>query len=320
MARMRMIKNAINNTAEGFCMIKSAAVRANSKGSNYLDLVLADAEGEISAKLWDYDPMLHGGLYPESIVKVRGSITVWKDTEQLKVERIRLATPEDGVQMSSLVPCAPFDSEWMYSELYSCAEEFSDHDLKRLTCYLLKQNKDRLLKSPGALKLHHAQYGGLLYHTMTMLRAAKSICDIYPLLDADLVFAGVILHDIAKLDELLSGDLGIATGYSVRGQLLGHIPMGMCAVEQAAAELCIEGELPTLLSHMLLSHHGVPEYGSPRAPMFPEAEVLHELDVLDSRLFEMFSALEGVEKGGFSERVWALDNRQLYKHGRNGQE
>lgn len=129
------------------------------------------------------------------------------------------------------------------------------------------------------------------------------------------MYAGVILHDIEKINELCVGSLGIASGYTVAGQLIGHLAMGVAMVEQAASELQIEGELSTLLSHMLLSHHGTPEFGSPRPPMFPEAEVLHQLDMLDSKLFEMFAALEGVEKGSFSDRIWALDNRQLYQHG-----
>lgn len=317
MAKMRLIKGALNNVAEGICIVKSVSVRSNSKGSDYLDIVLADADGEITAKLWDFDPVTNGVFYPDMIVKVRGTVTLWKDVEQLRVDRIRETMPEDGVDMSALVPCAPFDSEWMFDQLMECAAGFADHDLTRLVQYILKQNKTALLKQPAALKLHHAQHGGLLYHTLTMLRAATALSGIYPALDSDLVYAGVILHDIEKINELIVGPLGIASGYSVAGQLVGHIAMGVAMVEQAASELQMEGELPTLLSHMLLSHHGTPEFGSPRPPMFPEAEVLHQLDVLDSKLFEMFAALDGVEKGGFSERVWALDNRQLYQHGHN---
>lgn len=320
MARMQLLQDAINNVVEGFCLVKSAAVRANSKGSDYLDIVLTDARGEIAAKLWDYDPAAHGVFHGEDIVKVRASITLWRDNEQLKIERIRHAAPEDGVELASLIPCAPYDSQWMFDQLMACAGEFRDEDLKRLTCHLLQQNHDTLLAAPGALKLHHAQHGGLLYHTYTMLRGARAVCNIYPRLDADLLYAGVLLHDLAKLEELQFGPLGIASGYTARGQLVGHIPMGLGAIERAADALYIDGELVTLLSHMLLSHHGVPEFGSPVPPMFPEAEALHALDVLDARMFEMFSALEGVEKGGFSERVWALDNRQLYQHGRAKEE
>ena len=316
MARMRLVKNAVNNSVEGFCIVKSAAVRQNVKGTDYLDMVLADADGEIAAKLWDYDPEQHGGYYPESIIKVRGTVTVWKDVEQLKIERIRAALPSDEVDLSALLPCAPFDSQWMYDQLMECVADFRDLELQRLVQYLLRQHKARLLRYPAALKLHHAQRGGLLYHTLSILKLAKSVCENYPALNPDLLYTGVMLHDIAKIYELETGELGLASGYTAEGQLLGHINMGMSMVEQAAMELDIPRETSMLVSHMLLSHHGVPEFGSPRPPMFPEAEVLNALDMLDSRMFEMFSALEGVEVGGFSERIWALDNRQLYKHGK----
>lgn len=313
MSNMRLAKNAIGNMVEGFCIVKSAALRQNVRGSDYLDLVIADSDGEIAAKLWDYDVGTHGTYYPEDIIKVRGSITMWKDAEQLKVERIRHTTPDDDVDMSALIPCAPFDPEWMYTELFSRAEGFENKELSRLVTYLLRTNKRLMLKAPAAVKVHHAMRGGLLYHTLSIVKLAESVCETYPSLDRDLLLSGAILHDIAKLDELETGELGLASAYTTRGQLLGHITMGVCMIEQAAAELSIEPELSMLISHMLLSHHGVPEFGSPVPPMFPEAEVLHQLDMLDSRMYVMFSALDGVQKGGFSERVWSLDNRQLYK-------
>jgi len=115
--------------------------------------------------------------------------------------------------------------------------------------------------------------------------------------------------------ELTVGGLGLATGYSTPGQLLGHINMGVAIVERAAAELMIDNSTKELVQHILLSHHSVPEYGSPKPPMFPEAEIVSQIDVLDSRMFEMFDALSAVSDGEFTERQWALDNRQLYKHG-----
>jgi len=315
MGRMRLLNESVNNIFEGFCIIKSVQVRVNSKGSDYLDLILCDCEGEATAKLWDYNPGQHGAYEPDDIIKVKGSITLWKDTEQLKVDKIRHAAPQDDVDMSLLVPCAPFDPEWMYQQLYDTAETFADNDLKRLTQYLLRTNKERLLYAPAAVKLHHATRSGLLHHTLSIINAAKAICSLYPALDCDLVYAGAILHDIAKLDELDIGTLGVAGGYTVAGQLLGHINMGASLIASTCELLDIPQSLSQLVQHMLLSHHGVPEFGSPRPPMFPEAEVLSELDMLDSRLYEMFDALAGVPVGGFSERVWALDNRQLYQHG-----
>jgi len=316
MARMRLARLAVDHTAEGFCIVKSAQVRSNVKGVAYLDLVLSDAEGEIAAKLWDYDPAHHGTYGVDDVIKVRGTLTIWKDAEQLKVERIRQATAQDGVDMSALLPCAPFDPQWMYDVIYDTAENFQDGDLRLLVQHMLKTNRERLLLFPAAVKLHHATRGGLLHHTMTMLQLARHVVEVYPALCPDLLYTGVILHDIAKLDELEASTLGLAAGYTKAGQLLGHISMGVAAVAGAAELLGIDAETAMLVQHMLLAHHGQPEYGSPRPPMFPEAEVLSEIDLMDSRLYQMFDTLDTVEVGGFSERIWALDNRQLYKHGK----
>lgn len=314
MSRMRLLNEASGTSFEGFCIIKSVAVKANIKGSEYLDLVLADSEGEGVAKLWDYSRELHGVYEADDVIKVRGSITVWKDAEQLKIEKLRHAAPDDNVDMSKLLPCAPFDPQWLYDELYALAGDFADDDLRRLVQYLMKENKERLLFFPAAVKLHHATRGGLLHHTWTITKLAHAVLETYPQLDPDLVYAGAILHDIGKLDELDAGALGLAGAYTAPGQLLGHITIGVNAVMGASELLGVPEETAMLVGHMLLSHHGQPDFGSPRYPMFPEAEVLSELDLLDSRMYEMFSALAGVNRGCFTERQWALDSRQLYQH------
>lgn len=321
MGRMNLLNNAIAPTGqvEGFCILKSVQQKTNAKGAEYLDMILCDAGGEIDAKLWDYAPETHGVYAADTVIKVRATINVWKDSEQLKIDKIRNTREGDDVDMAALVPCAPLPPQQMYDELYGCAENFRDADLKMLTQYILRENKERVLKYPAALKLHHALRGGLLYHTSTMLQAAEGICDvykaIYPALSRELVYAGVILHDIAKCDELEVGNMGLATAYSTPGQLVGHINMGVAMVERAAAELMINDTTKQLVEHILLSHHGVPDYGSPKSPMFPEAEIVSTLDVLDSRLFEMYDATDAIAEGDFSDRQWALDNRQIFKHG-----
>ncbi len=324
MGRMKLLEKVLNaaaNQVEGLAIIKSAAIKSNVKGAPYLDLVLADAGGECAAKLWDYSIEQHGAYEADTVVKVRATINMWKDEEQLKIDRIRNLKPDElaAADMGELVPCAPMRGEEMYDRLYACASAFRDDDLRALTQYLLRESRDDLVRFPAALKLHHAVRGGLLYHTLTMLEVAEKLCatykPMYPALSCDLVYAGVILHDIAKTRELVVGNLGLACAYSPEGQLLGHINIGAAMVERAAAELMTNPETTMLVQHMLLSHHGVPEFGSPRPPMFPEAELVSQIDLLDSRMYEMFDALTGVADGGFTERQWALDNRQLYKHG-----
>ncbi|MBQ1893506.1 MAG: HD domain-containing protein [Clostridia bacterium] len=322
MGRMNLLSNCINNSTgavEGFCLVKSVQVKNNVKGADYLDFTLADAGGEVNAKLWDYRTETHGVFAVGDIIKVRGTVNLWKDVEQLKIDRIRHKTESDSVDMSAIVASSPVDGEDTFRRIYEFADTFADKDLTLLTQYLLRGRKEAIESYPAALRLHHACRGGLMFHTGTMLEIAKKVVEVYkplyPELSSDLVYCGVILHDIAKTEELDVGPLGVATAYSMRGQLMGHINMGVSMVEQAAAELQLPEELTTLVSHILLSHHGQPDFGSPKFPMFPEAEIVSEIDMLDARMFEMFDALSGVEVGQFTERQWSMDNRQLFRHG-----
>lgn len=322
MGRMKLLSNCINNATgavEGFCVIKSLQVKSNVKGADYLDLVIADAGGEINAKLWDYSTAVHGVYALGDIIKVRGTINLWKDTEQLKVDRIRHMKDNDEVDYSNIVASSPIDGEATFQSIYDFAGSFADPDLRLLTQYLLKSRREAIASYPAALKLHHAIRGGLMFHTGTMLEVAKKIVEVYkplyPELSSDLVYCGIILHDIAKTEELDVSELGVATSYSTRGQLMGHINMGVCMVEQAASELQIPEELTTLVSHMLLAHHGQPDFGSPKPPMFPEAEIVSEIDMLDARMFEMYDALGAVKVGEFTDRQWSMDDRRLYRHG-----
>lgn len=314
MSRMNLLTGP-GPQVEGFCLVKSASLRMDSKGSAYMDMVLADAGGECVAKIWNYLSSM-GSFEPEDVVKVRGTLTVWKDNEQLRIERIRQATEADAVDMAQIVPCSPQDPRQAFDALWQETESFADGDLRRLVQYLMKEYQPQMLYFPAAVKLHHATRGGFLEHTLHLVRLGKAVARLYPQLDGDLITAGAILHDLGKLKELATGKLGIATAYTPEGQLLGHINIGMAEVRAAAELLQIPEQTSLLLQHMLLAHHGQPEFGSPKPPMFPEAEVLSTVDRLDAQLFEMFAALEGVQPGGFSERQWALDNRQLYQHGR----
>jgi 3'-5' exoribonuclease len=166
---------------------------------------------------------------------------------------------------------------------------------------------------PAAQKNHHAEMAGLLYHMKRMLLTGERLCQVYTTLNKDLVSAGVILHDLEKLNEIEAGSDGIATGYSFEGQMLGHIIQGIKVIDQLSIELGISREKAIMLEHIVLSHHYEPEYGSPKKPLFPEAEIVHYLDIIDARMFDMQNALDATEPGQFSDRVWTLDNRKLYK-------
>ena len=295
---------------EGFLIVRSAEQRAAASGKNYLDMTLADRSGSINAKMWDgtVQPPVAG-----SIVKVRATGNEITGRMQLRVEKIRAAEKKDDVDMASLIPCAPEDPKKMLEEIVRAADHIADDDLRRITCALLDRAGDKLLTFPAAKQMHHAERSGLLHHMTTMLRAAKAIMTVYPRLNASLLTAGVIVHDLAKIDEMDADALGLVADYSVDGKLLGHIVRGVVNIQTAAEKTGASPAKALLLQHMVLSHHGIPDYGSPIAPKFPEAEVLNTLDTLDARLYEMDEAIARAVPGGFSEKVWGLDNRQLYR-------
>lgn len=305
-----------SGTHTGFCLVKSCERKLNKNGEPYLDMVLSDRSGEINAKLWKYDENLHGVYETNTLVKVQGIITKFNDADQLRVDRIRKVNETDGVKIEDYVSSAVYSGEMMFNELFSIADAFSDDELKALVKTILNENKEKLLYYPAAFKLHHAMRSGLLQHTLSIVRLAQSVCRIYPFVDADLLLSGAMLHDIAKLEELVAGETGIASGYSVEGTLLGHLVKGAMLIDKTAERLGVSHDKAVLLEHMLISHHGDPEFGAAVRPLFIEADILSALDRLDARIVEVNNAVSGVEAGGFSTRQWALDNRAFYNHGR----
>ena len=299
-----------------FFMAKTLAIKVGANGKQYLDILLADKTGEISGKKWDVSdaeyPVLKA-IGGGSIVKIKAVVTEWAGQLQLRVQRIRAAALDDGQRMEDFVKAAPEAPEDMFGYIYETAGSMKDQDLKKLCIKLLTDNREKLMYYPAAQKNHHAELAGLLYHMKRMLMTGERICEVYTNLNRDLLCAGVIIHDIEKLNEIMADPDGIATGYSFEGQLLGHIIQGVKTIDRLTLELGFPREKAIMLEHMILSHHYEPEFGSPKKPLFPEAEALHYLDVLDARMFDMQDALVSTLPGTFGERVWALDNRKLYK-------
>ncbi|HIU25722.1 MAG TPA: HD domain-containing protein [Candidatus Copromorpha excrementigallinarum] len=305
-----------NQDIVSYFIVKKSAVKTGSNKKAYLDLLLADSTGEISAKKWDIaDEELPGleKIKEGIVIKVKALVTEWNGMKQLRVTRIRHTSAEDNIDMKDYIKAAPEDPEEMYAYIFARAEAFEDDDLKRICLKELTDNREKLMYYPAAQKNHHAEMAGLLYHVKRMLMMAERACQVYTNLDRELVMAGVILHDMEKLNEIESNNMGISTGYSFEGKLLGHLVQGVKKIDSLSKELGIPEEKAVMLEHMILSHHYEPEFGSPKRPLFPEAEMLHYLDVLDAKMFDMQEALDKTEPGEFSDKVWTLDNRTLYR-------
>ena len=304
-----------SGAVEGFCLVKSLEVKKTAKGLPYLDLTLTDSYGEINGKMWDYKDDIHGDIKVNNVVKIRGTESMFNDMPQLRVDRIRPALASDNVKIEDFVPSSEYSGESMFDIIYSTAENFENKELKNLVTAILSENKEALTVCPAAFKLHHAIRGGLMYHTLSVMRLAEKVSDIYPSVDRELLLSGVILHDVAKIWEFDVSDAGVVTGYTVEGMLIGHLVKGTMNIEKKGRELGTDPNTLMLIEHMVLSHHGEPEFGAAVRPMFLEAEILSQLDMLDARIYEITSAAGEVGSGEFTARQWALENRKLYNPG-----
>lgn len=303
-----------NGQYEGFAIVKQCDKKVTQKGGEYLDFKLGDKSGEINAKLWDYAPLIHGEFQLDSLVKVRGDISQYKGEDQLRISKIRPVNDSDDVNMEDYVQTADYSSEFMYNSLMKRVDSFKDTELQNLVRTMYEERKQDLLMWPAAYRLHHAVRGGLLMHTLSIVKLCESVADIYPYINRDLLISGAMLHDIAKTTEYNVGTTGIASGYTVEGNLIGHLVKGAILVDETAKKLGVSDEKAMLVEHMLISHHGEPEFGAAVRPMFIEAEILSELDNLDARMYQMSHAVETLENGEFSSRLWALNDRRMYNH------
>lgn len=313
MKRISEIKKG--DKVEGFYVIKSvdSKVTNNSNTNKYLDFNLGDATGEINAKLWECNEELESTFKQNNLVKIRGTVNEWRGKLQLKIEMIRLAEDRDEVKISDYVAVAPYSAESMYDEVLNYLSKINNVDIQNIVTSILSDNEQKLMHYPAAKSNHHSIRAGLLYHITTMLKAGEKLSEIYTFLNTDLLYAGIILHDIAKIYEMDASELGIVSEYTVEGQLLGHIVQGVKMIETASLQVKADKEVAMLLQHMVLAHHYEAEYGSPKKPMIPEAEMLHHLDVIDARMYDMNKALGDTAEGKFSERIWSLDNISVYK-------
>lgn len=306
-------KSLPNGMCDGFAILKKCEEKKTKSGSVYLDLVLGDKEGEISAKFWDYNG---AKLFePEMIVKVRGVIEQYNGKDQFRVAQMRPAADTDDYNISDLVPASEIGGAQIFDMLMRRVGAFKDEELKKIVTHIMNDKRDMLISCPAAFRLHHAMIGGLMLHTVSIVRMAEEICRVYPNINKELLLSGAMLHDVAKTWEFELSKTGLVKGYSAEGELIGHLVKGAMYVEEVAKKLGISNEKATLLQHMILSHHGVPEFGSPIRPMFLEAEILSALDKLDATIFEINTATAKIQPGGFTDRQWALDNRKLYNHG-----
>ena len=301
---------------DGYFLVLSRQQRTTQSNKPYLNFVLCDKTGQMEARAWEPgDPRIGKDVDRGDIAKVRGCVTRFRDNLQIKLEQVRRAHAGEA-DKADLMPATSYDVDDLWRQLLGFVESFTDPHLKALLSAMLADPRiaTPYREAPAAKQLHHAWLGGLLEHVISLLKLADRVAPHYPILDRELLLTGVILHDIGKITEL-AWDVGFE--YTTEGVLLGHIQMGASLAEKAMDALPgFPPRLRTLVLHLILSHHGKLEFGSPKLPMIPEALVLNFLDDLDAKMQAVQGEFDRCARDGrpaneLTGKVWALDQRQM---------
>ena len=289
-----------------------AEKRQDRNGKMFIAFTFEDRSGDISGMYWGATEEDVERFQSGLVVHLAGRRESYNGKPQVRINHLRLATDEEPNDPAMYVDKGPMDKQEMIDEIHTLLDEIDNPTLNQLVRKILNQSAKKFFVYPAAKKNHHAFVGGLGFHTISMLRLAQSIANQYPIINKSLLYSGVLLHDIGKTIELSDP---VTTEYTLKGNLIGHISIISEWISKAAEELGIDedDEDVLLLKHMVLSHHGKQEWGSPVRPHLLEAEVLHHIDNLDASIEMMREAYNRTEPGQFTERIFGLDNRNFYK-------
>ena len=304
-----MIKDLKDNEKfNGNLMVNNFSKGVSNNGQPYLNITFQDASGTIEGKKWEFNDNDIALVEIGKIIYVNAEVLKYRDKNQLKV--LTLSEQKGEINLADFTKSAPRSKEELLNDLYNYINDITYEDIKLIVSTIINENIDKISEYPAATRNHHDYYCGLLHHTVGMLELAKTICILHPNVDKSMLYAGAILHDIGKTIEF-SGP--VLPKYTIEGRLLGHISMMNAYVKETANKLKIDNERVTLLQHMILSHHGKQEFGSPVVPLTLEAEILTFIDNLDSRINMITKAINEVNEGEFTSHQYGLEGRCIYK-------
>lgn len=296
----------------GLFLVQSKEVRQKKTGEPYLSLTFMDRTGDIDAKMWDNVADVMDTFDRDDFVRVKGETLLYQNKLQLTVHRLQRVDERD-VDIADFLPASKRDPEEMFAELKGIIGAMSNPHLRTLleAIFADAEVAAAFKKAPAAKSIHHAWLGGLIEHVLSLATLARFTAKHYQNIDEDLLMAGVVLHDIGKIEEL---SYGRSFGYTTEGQLLGHIQMALRLIGDKLPA-GFPPKLRDLLEHMVLSHHGQLEFGSPKLPVFPEALLLHHLDNMDSKMELIRSVIERDRNpaSAWSPYVPALERSVLNK-------
>lgn len=293
-------------------LIKNSQLRRNKKNKLFLAMQFGDGSGEIWGNFWDATNQDAATFSTGTIVELNGKREEYQGRPQIRIYSLRVVGPREGYELDQFVKSAPEPINDMHAEINQFVDQIQNKTWKTIVQYLLKKWGRRFFDYPAGKSNHHAVRGGLAFHTLSMLKDAKGLADNYEQINRSLLYAGCILHDMGKVLELTGP---AATQYTTEGNLVGHLVLIDEQIMLAAQDLKIdlESEDLLLLRHMVLSHHGRLEYGSPKLPALLEAEILHRIDDMDAMVYAVTNALQHTGKGTFTEPLLSQDGRRYYR-------
>ena len=313
MAEVKQLRDyQVDERMDIFVLLKEVDPRVTQQGKRYLAVSVADRSMEIRGMKWDATQEEADTLHAGMVIFMTAVRQVYQDKPQLKILAMRPTRVGEPQDPSDFMNAAPMKANEMEEEVSALIFQITNATWQRIVRHLLSKYHDEFYKYPAAKSNHHAFAGGLGFHSLSIARLAQAIVKQYPGVNASLLYAGALLHDLGKVIELTGP---IATQYTTAGNLIGHIVLIDEQIVLAANELHLDlySEDMLVLRHTVLAHHGLMEYGSPVRPLIKEANILHQLDELDANMQSFDNALAETEPGEFSQRQWALDNRNVYK-------
>lgn len=294
----------------GPLLVTAVTKGTTDKGLNYLNITFQDKTGNIEAKKWDVSDADLETVVPGAVVYVEGIVNLYKEKPQVKVTGISRVPDLSEIDLTNFQKVSPIPLPEMKKKLDMYLNSFKDKDVEKVTKAVIEHFYDKYTTYPAATKIHHEFGSGILHHSLGMADLADAVAKLYPNVDRDLLVAGALLHDIGKTVEYENPLMPIQT---VEGKLIGHISIMYAEFRKIVDGLNIQSEVPILLEHMILSHHGKYEFGSPVLPCTREALLLSMIDLLDSKMMILDKAYDATKEGDWTEKLWMLDNMKFYK-------
>lgn len=298
-------------------LVTQPILRNTTRGDLYIAMFLSDKTGKLNSRMWQATEQIYQQIPPEGYVQIRGKSELYQGAMQIVVNDLQVVDPS-RVNPADYMPRTEKDVTQMYKEMVGILATIENEPLRNLVSSFVKDTElmKQFCTAPAAMQMHHNYLGGLLEHTLNMLNVAKALFPLYPKIQKDLVLAAIFLHDIAKTREL---SYQVSIGYTDQGQLLGHIVQGCRLISQKADQLAQEGhpvppEIVDNLLHIVISHHGLPEFGAVKVPATPEAFMVHYIDNLDAKMNQTTTLIENDPgEGNWTSYQKSLETK-LYRH------